>query len=68
MGAVLEDCGVRVEAGEVGGEGGEVGVPEGGGRGGDGVAPFVGEGEEVQGGDVEEEEVAGAGEVELVRG
>ena len=40
-------------------------VPEADGGGGDGVAPLVGEGHAVQGRDVEEEEVAGAGGVEL---
>ena len=65
VGVELEDGGVGVFAGEVGREGGEAGVPVGEGAGRDGVAPFAGEGQAVERGDVEEEEVAGAGGVEL---
>ena len=65
VGVELEDRGVPVVVGEVGGEVGEAGVPVGDGAGGDGVAPFAGEGHAVERGDVEEEEVAGAGGVEL---
>ncbi len=65
VGVELEDGGVGVVEGEVGREGGEAGVPVGDGAGRDGVAPFAGEGHAVERGDVEEEEVAGAGGVEL---
>ncbi len=65
VGVELEDGGVEVVAGEVGREGGEAGVPVCDGAGRDGVAPFAGEGHAVERGDVEEEEVAGAGGVEL---
>lgn len=68
MGVEVEDCGVGVGKREGGGEGMEAGVPGCDGGGGDGVAPLVGEGEAVEGGDVEEEEVAGAGCVELLVG
>ena len=68
VGVELEDGGVGVFEGEVGREGGEAGVPVGDGAGRDGVAPFAGEGQAVERGDVEEEEVAGAGGVELLCG
>ena len=65
VGVELEDGGVGVFEAEVGREGGEAGVPVGDGAGGHGVAPFAGEGQAVERRDVEEEEVAGAGGVEL---
>ncbi len=65
VGVELEYGGVGVGAGEVGRERGEAGVPVCDGAGRDGVAPFAGEGHAVERGDVEEEEVAGAGGVEL---
>ena len=61
----LEDGGVGVRTGEVGCEKGEARVPVGDGAGRDRVAPFAGEGHAVEGWDVEDEEVAGAGDVEL---
>ena len=67
VGVEEEDGGVGVAEGEVGREGGEAGVPGGDGARGHGVAPFAGEGHAVERGDVEEEEVAGAGGVELLR-
>ena len=67
VGVEEEDGGVGVVEGEFGREGGEAGVPGGDGARGDGVAPFAGEGHAVERGDVEEEEVAGAGDVELLR-
>ena len=65
VGVEVEDGGVGVAAGEVGREGSQAGVPVGDGAGGDGVAPFAGEGHAVERGDVEDEEVAGAGSVKL---
>lgn len=65
VGVELEDGGVGVFEGEVGGEGGEACVPFGNGAGRDGVAPFAGERHSVEGWDVEDEEVASAGHVEL---
>ena len=64
----LEDCHVRVCVRQVGGEVGEAHVPVRDGAGRDRVAPFAREGHQVQGRDVENEEVAGAGEIELGEG
>ena len=61
----LEDCRGWVCVRQVGGEVGEARVPVRDGAGRDGVAPFAREGHEIQGRDVEDEEVAGAGGVEL---
>lgn len=66
MGVELEDCDVRVLEAEVASEGGEADVPVGDGAWRDGVAPFAGEGHAVERGDVEDEEVAGAGYIELL--
>ena len=68
VGVEAEERRVGVALGEGGGEGGEGGVPVGDGAGGDRVAPFAGEGHAVERGDGEEEEVAGAGGVELFFG
>lgn len=66
VGVELEDCDVGVLEAEVVGEGGEAHVPVGDGARRDGVAPFAGEGHAVERGDVEDEEVAGAGGIELL--
>ena len=66
MGVELEDCDVRVLEAEIACEGGEADVPVGDGAGRDRVAPFAGEGHAVKRGDVEDEEVAGAGYIELL--
>ena len=64
----LKDCHVRVYVRQAGGEVGEARVPVRDGAGRDWVAPFAREGHQVQGRDVEDEEVAGAGEIELGEG
>lgn len=61
----VEDCCVRVLVCQVGGKGGEARVPVRDGARGHRVAPFPGEGHDVEGRDVEDQEVAGAGLVEL---
>lgn len=62
----VEDGDVGVAEGEAGGEGGEARVPGRDRAGRDGVAPFAGEGHAIKGRDVEDEEVARAGLVELL--
>ena len=61
----MEDGGVGMLAGQVGGQGEKALVPIRDGERRDGMAPLAGEGHAVQGRDVEDEEVAGAGDVKL---
>ena len=63
----MEDGGVWMLVGQVGGEGEEALVPVRDGERRDGMTPLAGEGHTVQGRDVEDEEIAGAGDVKLYR-
>ena len=65
VGVKVEHRRVRVVEAEVRGDEGEPCVPVRDGEGWDGVFPFAREGHAVQGRDVEDEEVARAGVVEL---